>query len=143
MVWGEHGWNLSFRRALKDREIDRLARFFETLEQFKDTSTEVDCLIWLRNKENKFTVKATYKYSQPQTIRVEPGLIIWRVKIPHKVACFSWLLAREVVLTQDTLTRRGFILCSRCFLCGKEAETILISFFTAAGLTSFGRFSLT
>ncbi|WMV42183.1 hypothetical protein MTR67_035568, partial [Solanum verrucosum] len=59
--------------------------------------------------------------SQPQTWT---GKIIWRVKIPHKVACFSWLLAREVVLTQDKLMRRGVNLCSRCFLCGKEAETI-------------------
>ena len=50
--------------------------------------------------------------------------MIWRVKFPHKVVCFSWLPAREVVLTQDTLMRRCSNLCSRCFLYGKEAETI-------------------
>uniref|UniRef100_A0A0V0GLZ3 Putative ovule protein n=1 Tax=Solanum chacoense TaxID=4108 RepID=A0A0V0GLZ3_SOLCH len=50
--------------------------------------------------------------------------MIWRVQNPHKVACFSWLLAKEVVLIQVKLTRRGLNLCSRCFLCDKEAETI-------------------
>ncbi|KAG5608144.1 hypothetical protein H5410_019425 [Solanum commersonii] len=35
MVWDEQGWNLSFRRALTDWEIDRLASFFGALEQFK------------------------------------------------------------------------------------------------------------
>lgn len=126
MVWGEQGWNLSFRRALNDWEIDRLASFFGTLEQFKGTSTDADCLIWLRNKDNKFTVKAAYRVliTSNNQSGTWPWKMVWRVKIPHKVACFSWLLAREVVLTQDTLMRRGFNLCSRCFLCGKEAETI-------------------
>ncbi|WMV37951.1 hypothetical protein MTR67_031336 [Solanum verrucosum] len=113
-------------RAQLEAKYNRVASFFGTLEQFKGTSTEADCLIWLRNKENKFTVKAAYRVlttsnNQSGTL---PWKMIWRGKIPHKVACFSWLLAREVVLTQDTLMKRGFNLCSRCFLCGKEAETI-------------------
>lgn len=50
--------------------------------------------------------------------------MIWKVKIPYKVACFTWLLAKEAVLTQDNLIKRGFYLCSRCYLCGEKAETI-------------------
>lgn len=76
MFWGELGWNLSFRRALNDWEIDKLASFYGTLEQFKGTSSEADCLIWLRSKQNKFTLKAELHpgYSQPQTIRRGFGL---------------------------------------------------------------------
>lgn len=40
-----------------------------------------------------------------------------------KVACFSWLVAREVRVTQENLKRRGFQLCSRCLLCGRNLET--------------------
>lgn len=37
----------------------------------------------------------------------------WKVKIPHKVACFSWLVARQAVLIQDNFMKRGRQLCSR------------------------------
>lgn len=45
--------------------------------------------------------------------------------ILHKVACFVWLLAKEVVLTQDNLMKKGIPLCSRCFFCGETAETMV------------------
>ena len=53
-----------------------------------------------------------------------PWKMIWKVKISSKVTCFTWLLAKEAVLTQDNLIKRGFQLCSGCYLCGEEAETI-------------------
>ncbi|XP_059301783.1 uncharacterized protein LOC132053687 [Lycium ferocissimum] len=59
-----------------------------------------------------------------QQITNWPWKHIWRSKVPHKVSCFVWLLAKEAVLTQDNLMKRGTILCSRCFLCGETAETV-------------------
>lgn len=41
-VWGNPGWNLSFRRLLNDWEVDRLTEFYNTLEQFRGLSTRVD-----------------------------------------------------------------------------------------------------
>ena len=52
-----------------------------------------------------------------------PWKILWKINVPHKVACFTWLVAREAVLTQDYLMKRGRQLCSRCFLCEIETET--------------------
>ncbi|CAN4077394.1 unnamed protein product [Withania somnifera] len=49
---------------------------------------------------------------------------IWRSRIPHKISCFIWLLAKEAVLTQDNLMKRGITLCSRCLLCGQTSETV-------------------
>ncbi|WMV42290.1 hypothetical protein MTR67_035675 [Solanum verrucosum] len=34
--------------------------------------------------------------------------------MPLKASCFVWLLAKEAVLTQDNLMKRGIPLCSRC-----------------------------
>ncbi|WMV20535.1 hypothetical protein MTR67_013920, partial [Solanum verrucosum] len=48
----------------------------------------------------------------------------WKVKIPHKVACFIWLVARKAVLSHEGLKKRGFHLCSKCYMCGEESETI-------------------
>lgn len=50
--------------------------------------------------------------------------MIGKVKIPYKVACFTWLLAREAVLTQDNLLKRGYQLGSRCHLCEAQEETV-------------------
>ncbi|WMV42164.1 hypothetical protein MTR67_035549 [Solanum verrucosum] len=50
--------------------------------------------------------------------------MIWKVKVPFKVACFTWLLAKQVVLTQDNRMKKGLDLCSRCFFCECETETI-------------------
>ena len=44
--------------------------------------------------------------------------------MPHKVACFTWLLAKEAVLTLDNVAKRGISLCNRCSLCGKANETV-------------------
>lgn len=49
---------------------------------------------------------------------------IWKAKIPYKVSCFLWLLAREAVLTQDNLMKRGITICPRCCLCWETTETV-------------------
>ncbi|WMV14232.1 hypothetical protein MTR67_007617 [Solanum verrucosum] len=50
--------------------------------------------------------------------------MIWKAKIPYKVSCFTWLLAKQAVLTQENLMKRGIQLSPRCFLCGEKAETV-------------------
>ena len=50
--------------------------------------------------------------------------MVWKPKIPYKVNHFTWLLAKEVVLTQKNIKKRKFLLCSRCFLCEEQAETV-------------------
>lgn len=62
-----------------------------------------------------------------------PGKLIWRVKILYKVASFTWLVAKEVVLRQDNLKRRrDYQLRPRCYLCEEQAETT-ISFYIVNG----------
>lgn len=57
-VRDNQGWNLSFRRMLNDWEVERLTDFYNTLEQFKDYSTRVDSLVWLKEKQGRFSVKS-------------------------------------------------------------------------------------
>lgn len=43
---------------------------------------------------------------------------------PYKVNCFTWLLAKEAVLTRENLNNKGYQLCSRNFFLWGAAETI-------------------
>lgn len=54
-----------------------------------------------------------------------PWKHMWKAKMPHKVVCFVWLFAKEAVLTQYNLVKKGIPLCFRCFICGKIASTMV------------------
>ncbi|WMV38554.1 hypothetical protein MTR67_031939 [Solanum verrucosum] len=125
-VKNAQGWNLSFRRLLNDWEVERMIQFYNTLEQAKSLNFEEDKLLWSLDKGGKFRVKAAYKMLNISTEIKEwwPWKMIWKGKIPHKVACFTWLVASQAVLTQDNLMKRGRQLCSRCFFCEAEIETV-------------------
>lgn len=41
-----------------------------------------------------------------QQIRSWPWKQIWRSETPRKVSCFTWLIAKEVALTQDNLKKK-------------------------------------
>uniref|UniRef100_A0A0V0IKN9 Putative ovule protein n=1 Tax=Solanum chacoense TaxID=4108 RepID=A0A0V0IKN9_SOLCH len=90
------------------------------LEKFKCTSEEADRLWW------KLDSKGIFKenYQRNQQAQHWPWKHIWKTKIPFKVVCFTWLLAREAVLTREKFKKRKFSLCSRCYLCGEEVETV-------------------
>lgn len=53
-----------------------------------------------------------------------PWKMIWNSKVPFEMNCFTWLLAKEVVLTHENLNKRGYQLASKCYLCGEQAETV-------------------
>ncbi|CAN4089739.1 unnamed protein product [Withania somnifera] len=112
-----HGWNQTFRRFLNDWGVDSLIQFYNSLKQPKSLTSEEDRLMWKLDKEGKFKVRSAYKiYGNSSQIKKDwPWKMIWKGKIPHKVSCFIWLVARQAVLTQDKLVRRGKQLCSRCF----------------------------
>ena len=56
-----------------------------------------------------FTLNSAYE--DLNTVGIEevewPWKMIWKINVPHKVACFTRLVAREAVLTQDNLMKRG------------------------------------
>lgn len=64
---------------------------------------------WERNTNHLLTI-------------VWPWKLIRKIKIPLKVACFTWLIIRRACLTHEVLQRRGIQICSRCYMCGQEAE---------------------
>jgi len=117
---------LAYRRNFNDWEIDSVIEFFRMLEEFKGTSEEKDRLWWKLDSKGRFKVNSAYKFLNQGNLQRQhwPWKHIWKIKIPFKVVCFTWLLAREAVLTQENLKKRKFSLCSRCYLCGEQVETV-------------------
>ncbi|WMV40396.1 hypothetical protein MTR67_033781 [Solanum verrucosum] len=92
------GWNLSFRRRLNDWEIDKLEDFYKSLEQASNLDAKEDSLQWLRANNRKFTIKSAYRhFDRPAEMLLPwPWKMIWKINVPHKVACFTWLYQRAV-----------------------------------------------
>ncbi|KAG5567883.1 hypothetical protein H5410_065101, partial [Solanum commersonii] len=81
------GWNLSLRRPFNDGEILRLVEFYSKLEQFKGISTDQYRLEWQGHNHSRFSIDD------------RPWKLIWKVKIPYKASCFTWLLAKQYYLS--------------------------------------------
>jgi len=59
-VWSQQGWDLIFRRALNDWEIEEIAKLLEVLNNFPGTSPRSDKPIWKIHKQGVYTVKSCY-----------------------------------------------------------------------------------
>ncbi|WMV28378.1 hypothetical protein MTR67_021763 [Solanum verrucosum] len=125
-VWSEHGWNLTYRRLMQDWEVERLAEFYGTLEQFLGFKEGEDTLKWKCHNKGLFTVSSAYRNMNQMGSQVNflPWKLIWKVKIPYKVVVFTWLVVKEAVLTQENLMKRGIQMCPRCCFCEQVTETI-------------------
>ncbi|WMV45534.1 hypothetical protein MTR67_038919 [Solanum verrucosum] len=101
--------DMSFGRFLNDWEVERMIQFYNTLEQAKSLNFEEDRLLWKMDKDGTFKVKSAYKLLDIaiETKEGWPWKMIWKGKIPHKEACFTWLVAHQAVLTRDNLMKRG------------------------------------
>lgn len=111
---------------MNEWEIIRIADFFNKINQFTGVTQNDDKVWGLGHKSGSFSVRSSYQAINQTNVITEfwPWKHIWKVKTPYKEACFVWLVARKACLTENNLMKRGLPLCSRCHLCGREAETI-------------------
>ncbi|WMV30345.1 hypothetical protein MTR67_023730, partial [Solanum verrucosum] len=93
-------------------------------------------LWWQGNIEGVYKVNVAYHQLNQSNYQILNWL--WKVKIPYKVSCLIWLLARGVVLTLDNLMKRGIHMCSRCFLCKEIVETVIHLFLFASSQAGYG-----
>lgn len=123
--WDQQGWSFNFRRQLNDWELARFTAILKAIDHFKGTTDEEDRLKYRRHSQGQFTVNSAYtRLNHPdQQAQLWSWKSVWKVKLPSEVTYFVWLVVRDACLPQDNLKRRGMQLCSRCYLCGKEAES--------------------
>lgn len=94
-----------------------------------------DCLIWIGNKNGKFTVKSAYhitlimvdstKVGKSSSSNEKTSLWkrIWHQKIPPKLKIFAWRTCVNGLPTMFNLSHRGIYCSSFCPLCDRAIET--------------------
>lgn len=100
------------------------------------SSNTQDILIWVENKNGKFTVKSAYALAledkacatradcSNETVRRKIWKSIWLLKIPQKIKRFAWKAGRGILATKSNLAKRKITSDGICELCGHNEETV-------------------
>ena len=81
-------------------------------------------MFFKETKNGNFSVTLLFKAMDRYENVVFPYKFIWNSWVPTKVDFFAWEASWGKVLTLDDLKKKGRALANKCFLCGKEEETV-------------------
>uniref|UniRef100_A0A2N9EUB2 Aconitase/3-isopropylmalate dehydratase large subunit alpha/beta/alpha domain-containing protein n=1 Tax=Fagus sylvatica TaxID=28930 RepID=A0A2N9EUB2_FAGSY len=71
-----------------------------------------------------FSVKRYYRSLTHTSSNLFPWKMVWKAKVPPRVAFFSWIASLGKALTIDNLRKRGLILQNWCCLCQSDGESV-------------------
>ena len=110
------------------------------MEAFYETMLE---LVWLLMFDLALSIKVilvcfTVKVFQSRAFEVHgyylslsltmgtsfPWKLVWRSKVPSRVAFFSWTAALGKILTFDNLRKRCIIIVDWCYMCRRSGESV-------------------
>ena len=123
IVNGVIHWNVMFIRPIHDWEMIEVSRFFELLYSQQIRHGGVDEICWIPLKRKIFEVKSYYKLKVNSELVDGPWKIIWKSKVPLRVAFFTWTAVFGRILTMNNL-RKNIVVTEWCFMCKKSSESI-------------------
>jgi hypothetical protein len=129
----EAGWTFVWRRRLFVWETTLLEELTSMLNSVI-LSTVADGWGWKLEKEEGFSVKSSYDYvsrllvDRNQVLREQETAfdVIWKCKVPSKVAGFVWMVLHDRAPTRENLARRNIIEVNGnhgCVFCGGIVES--------------------
>uniref|UniRef100_A0A2N9F8G9 Reverse transcriptase zinc-binding domain-containing protein n=1 Tax=Fagus sylvatica TaxID=28930 RepID=A0A2N9F8G9_FAGSY len=83
-------WNLSFIRCVQDWELESLTSFMECIYAKPLTGEGEDRCCRASYSNVKFAVKRYYRSLTPHNSVMFPWKIVWKAKVPPRIAFFSW-----------------------------------------------------
>jgi hypothetical protein len=104
--------------------MEEVSRFFELLYSQQIWHGRMDKICWIPSKRKIFEVKSYYKLKVNLEPVDGPWKIIWKSKVPPRVAFFTWTAVLEKILTMDNLLKKNIIVTEWCCMCKTSGESI-------------------
>ena len=117
-------WTPCFVRPFNDWEVEEIQNLLQALQDKRIFPNQDDLMLMRGAKDGCFSVKLFYKLLFGSNSIVFPHQLIWSNWVPTKMSFFAWEASWGKVLTLDQIKKQGRALANRCFLCGKDEETI-------------------
>ena len=117
-------WLVILLRVLQDWEVADFTAFMEILYNIKIKWNEANHLRWNHTGRGIFEVRSFYHLICSGGTQNFPWKSVWQVKVPPKVAFFTWLAAHAKNLTIDNLHRRKIWVLDWCFMCKRAGESV-------------------
>ena len=83
-----------------------------------------DWVCWKPTRSRGFEVRGFYLSFYPPTILSFPWKMIWKSKVPPRVAFFSWSASLGKILTTNNLRKRGVLVLDWCYMCKNCGELV-------------------
>ncbi|KAL5141003.1 Cullin-1 [Glycine soja] len=126
-------WNFEWWRMMLEGEMKLVVSFIEDIEEFRVQPNQQDKWIWKRDVSGLYSVGSEYHLlSEVVSDEKEDRAftLIWKMKIPSKVAHFVWRLVRDKLPTRANLRRRNVQLDDyNCPFCLSQEEEASHTFF--------------
>ena len=82
-----------------------------------------DKVCWKPTRSRGFEIKGFYLSFYPSTLSF-PRRLVCKLKVPPRVAFFSWSTSIGKILTTDNLRKRRIILLDWCYMCKRYGESV-------------------
>ena len=130
-------WDLSWRRALSDRERALVAELCNVLSVCNLKVSQADCWKWWPDSSGVYSVSTAYRIQVDAPINDEGEIVnqVWSLLSPSNVAAFGWRLLIDRVQTRGNLRKRRIIQNMEdafCPFCGSVEETADHLFYTCS-----------
>ena len=90
-----------------------------------DTNESIHAqLPMLKSQSGKFEVKSYYKVLTQVDHPPFPWKSIWKVRVPTRIAFFTWIAALGKILTIDNLRKRKVLFLDWCCMCKSNGELV-------------------
>jgi hypothetical protein len=117
-------WDVIFTKAVQDWEMESMVSIMVIIYSCPTFRGGLDSLGWCLSRSKKFEVKSYYKALIQSAQSPFPWRSFWKVKVPTRIAFFTWNAALGKILTIDNLGKRKVIITDWCCMCKRGGESV-------------------
>jgi hypothetical protein len=117
-------WDVEFFRPAQDWELGVVDSFMGFLYSVPMHPGRMDSIFWNFSSHASFEVSSFYSALTQSATSQFPWRLVWKAKVPSRVAFFIWTASLGKILTTDNLRRRRVIILDWCCLCKADGKSV-------------------